>query len=74
MGEANATRVPSVGRIVHYTPPEGSGSPLAAIIVKAHTNVRVNLRVFLDSVQPDLYVNDVQQGEGPKTWQWPKQV
>jgi hypothetical protein len=74
MGEANLTRVPSVGRIVHFFQNSDPLVASAAIVVKVHTPQRVNLKVFLDSTQPDLYVNDVQQGQGPGMWDWPKQV
>ena len=73
MGEANATRQPSIGRIMRYQGMEGT-DPLPAMVVKVHSPTNVNLKVFQNSADPDAYVPSVPQGAGGNTWDWPAQV
>ena len=70
MGEANATRKPSIGRIVHFNSADG---PKAAIIVKVWSNTTVNLRVFPDA-NDNQYETSVVQGKELRNWDWPVQV
>lgn len=71
MGEAKATRVPSIGRIVHYQSVVGKAP---AIVVKVHSPTMVNLRVFSDDSREVEHKTSVAQGEGANTWNWPEQV
>lgn len=74
--------LPTVGRIVHYTPqadPRGErnkGQPYAAVITHVWGPEVVNLHVFNDGSFP-LWDSDanrptsVQRGTGQGTWSWP---
>jgi hypothetical protein len=74
MGEANATRVPSIGRIVHFQ--KAGGVKLPAIVVKVHSPTTVNLQVFQDGNPPHAleYETSVVQGAAGRSWNWPEQV
>jgi hypothetical protein len=71
MGEAKATRVPTIGRIVIFQ--NAHGDKLPAIVVKVHSPTTVNLQVFLDS-SGTQYATSVQQGPTAGFWDWPVQV
>jgi hypothetical protein len=73
MGEAKLTRVPSIGRIVHFQA-TADGGKAPAIVVKVQTPSTVNLRVFSDDDHPVKYVTSVSQGTGPHSWNWPEQL
>lgn len=73
MGEAKLTRVPSIGRIVHFQA-TADGGKAPAIVVGVSSPTTVNLRVFFDGDRPVEYVTTVQQGTGPRSWNWPEQV
>jgi len=80
MGEANLTRVPSVGRIMAFHTTV-TGVSLPAIVTKVHSapagggsSTVVNLKVFHDGPEPDEFVTSVVQGSAPRQWDWPKQV
>jgi len=72
---------PTVGRIVHYTPPESDGrkgAPYPAVITHVFGDTCVNLHVFDDGSFP-LHVpgteahkpTSVNLGTGPRSWSWP---
>lgn len=72
---------PSVGRIVHYTPPESVQSdrksqPWPAIITHVWGDTCVNLAVLPDGSfgLHDLKPTSVMIGDGPGTWKWPPRV
>jgi hypothetical protein len=71
MGEAKATRVPSIGRIMTY---KTSTEELPAIVVKVYSPTTLNLKVFLDNGGPDLHVTSVPEGTTVGCWHWPVQV
>lgn len=73
MGEANLTRVPSVGRIMAFHTTV-KGVSLPAIVTKVHSPTVVNLKVFQDAPEPDEFATSVSQGSAPRQWDWPKQV
>ena len=82
MGEITATKVPSVGRIVHYHAPDGSGIR-AAIITMVHSNTCVNLFVFLDLTMDyseflagriSTLVSSAMLGGAAGEWHWPVYV
>lgn len=75
---------PSVGRIVHYTPPQqdgvhsGKGQAYPATITHVWGDACVNLSVHNDGSFPlkaeELTPTSVSFGEGPRTWSWPPRV
>jgi hypothetical protein len=71
MGEAKATRVPTIGRIVHFKSADG---PQPAIVVKVWSPVTVNLKVFPDANDLCRYETSVSQGKALRNWDWPEQV
>lgn len=73
---------PSVGRIVHYTPPEEEVSPKGqaypAIITHVFGDTCVNLHVFGDGSfgSPNHLPTSVSfdADGGVRTWRWPPRV
>ena len=78
---------PTIGRIVHYHIPAGlnHGGTRPAIIVNVHSEIRVNLVVFLDGPKDEgfaysqdaltrytAWVPSVVLGADPGPWQWPE--
>lgn len=73
------TQMPSVGRIVQYTPERGGkGSPYPAIITHVWSDTCVNLNVITDGSYPldegERLPTSVVIGVGPRTWAWPARV
>lgn len=74
---------PSVGRIVHYQPPEycvsakSKGQPYPAIITHVWGDRCVNLQVMIDGsfgLPGNLIPSSVLYGNGPGQWCWPPRV
>lgn len=74
-----AVKVPSIGRIVHYRAPDGSGIR-AAMVTDVHGDFCVNLFVFLDAVKDysqslagvrSTHVSSVMLGDAAGEWNWP---
>lgn len=67
---------PSVGRIVHYHAPANDDHPaniLAALITQINPETgKVSLMMF--GPMGFGYRLDVEQGDGPSQWDWPKRV
>ena len=66
---------PSIGRIVVYNHLDGKFPPKQspAMIQKVNENGTCELVVF--SVYGGLFFNhNVEQGDGPSQWNWPKRV
>ncbi len=70
---------PTVGRIVHFWAPDGVANPLAAIIVRVHSDTCVNLSVFDDGTARytaggvNSAVKRTAAAE-PGAWDWPARV
>lgn len=76
---AKPVQKPSVGRIVHYSPPDEVADrkqPRAAVITHVWSETCINLYVFPDGSYPldDINPTSVTLGTGPRTWCWPPRV
>lgn len=70
---------PTVGRIVHFWAPDGVAAPLAAIILRVHSDTSVNLHIFDDGTGrfSARGINSVIKrtvAAEPGSWDWPAKV